>query len=245
METKKEVLLDLADISYKEQKRYLAGLSDDEQSAEGEVEAWSPKDTVAHVAHWDFITMSDLADPDNHEPSRDEDFNKTNARIWERYKDWSWEEIEALIESTHEDLMKHLRRIKEEEISDPDRYEWTNGRPLWRSVAFTTFYHALQHVAVLYAGKGDLEYANQLQEHAAEMQMRLSDSNDWRGSVLYNLGCHYAMTGQEDAALAKIEAGIELYPVLRSWAPDDPDLASLHEKTAFLNLIREDPDSSD
>lgn len=134
-------------------------------------------------------------------------------------------------------MVSNLRGLSEEELSDPERYEWMNGRPLWRSIAFTSFYHALQHVADLYAKRGDLVYANEIQESAADLQISLQDSDEWRGTVLYNLGCHYAITGQSEKALAKIGEGFNLYPDLKKWAPEDPDLANLRDQPLFATLI--------
>jgi hypothetical protein len=82
-----------------------------------------------------------------------------------------------------------------------------------------------------------MAYANQIQEKAAEHQARLSDSDEWRGTILYNLGCHYAVTGQKDKALKNIDLGLQLYPVLNKWASDDPDLASLRDDPVFATLI--------
>jgi hypothetical protein len=234
----KEILVNLVTISFTEQKRYLASVSDDESVLEGKQDDWSPKDVVAHVAHWDNQVANDLADPANRK-SVDSvtNFDNVNARIWERYRDSTWSDIDKLVDRIHNDMVSNLRDLSEEELSDPERYEWMNGRPLWRSIVFTSFYHALQHVADLYAKRGDLVYANEIQESAADLQISLQDSDEWRGTVLYNLGCHYAITGQSEKALAKIGKGFNLYPDLKKWAPEDPDLANLRDQPLFATLI--------
>ncbi|HET6442984.1 MAG TPA: ClbS/DfsB family four-helix bundle protein [candidate division Zixibacteria bacterium] len=241
MEEYKDILLELATISFNEQKRYLASMSEDARTAKGKVDHWSPKDVLAHVAHWDSMMAADLADPENRSPAQEvEDFNRTNARIWEQYAKSPWDEIEALVDKAHGDMVTHLLKLSEEEITDSERYEWLSGRPIWRAVTSTNFFHALAHLAVLYADQGELEHGNQIQEQAAEHQLRLSDSDEWRGTVAYNLGCHYAVTGQKEEALKNIGKGLVLYPVLSKWAPDDPDLASLHSDSTFLAMIEEE-----
>ncbi len=239
MERKGDVLVELVTDSFNEQKRYLASMNDETRSAAGKVDDWSPKDVMAHVAHWDSMMATDLADPENRAPAQDgADFNQTNAKIWEQYKESTWGEIEALVDRAHEEMVNDLRRLSEDDLNDPERFEWLNGRPIWRAVAFTNYYHALQHVALLYADQGDMAYANQIQEQAAEHQTRLSDSEEWRGTVLYNLGCHYAVTGQKDKALKNIDLGLRLYPVLNKWATDDPDLATLRDDPEFMAMIQ-------
>ena len=237
MEEKGAVLEDLINTSYKEQKRYLVSMSDEARSAEGKVDDWSPKDVLAHIAFWDANVAKDLAEAESRQPSDGEDYLKINDRVWEQHKDSPWADIEAIVDETHDKLLNNLRKLDEEALVDPDRFEWLRGRALWRGVAFTSYYHALQHVAVLYADQGDLEYANHIQEQAAEEQKRLSNSDDWLGTVRYNLGCHYAITGQRDKALAQVKAGFELYPTLKKWAPDDPDLELIHDDEQFKALI--------
>jgi hypothetical protein len=239
MEYKRDVLVDLVEDSFSEQQRYFASMNDEARSAAGEVDDWSPKDVMAHVAHWDSMMAADLADPENKASAQDRvDFNRTNAKTWEQYKESTWSEIETLAGRAHEDMVNNLRRLSEDDITDPERFTWLNGRPLWRAVAFTNYYHVLQHIALLYSEQGDMAYANQIQEKAAEQQTRLSVSDEWHGTVLYNLGCHYAVTGQKDMALKNIDLGLQLYPVLNKWASDDPELASLRDDPRFATLIQ-------
>ena len=239
MDKMKDHLNELLTHSYNEQKRYFLKMSGQARATVGKVDDWSPKDVMAHVVHWDSMTAADLSDPDNRPPDQPgEDYNRTNARIWEKYKDEAWSDIEALVDQTHEALVENVKQFSEEDISDPERFEWLNGRAVWRSMAFTNHYHPLQPVAVLYADQGDLAYANQLQEEAAEKQLKLSDADDWRGTVHYNLGCHYAVTGQADQAFKNIDLGLKTYPVLSKWAQDDPDMDNLRDDPRFATIVK-------
>lgn len=240
MEKKRDILVEMITARYEEQKKVFALMAGEAPPAPGAADDWSPKDTMAHVAHWDSVTAADLANPEDVKQDQSGgDFDQMNARIWERYSEATWEEIEALVDQTHISMVNSLRSLSEEQLKDPEFFEWLNGRPLWRGVAFTNYYHGLAHIAVLYAGEGDVEYANEIQERVAEQQKRLSEDNDWRGTAQYNLGCHYAMTGQRDKALENIKKGIDLYPTLATWAPDDPDLASLRDDPDFKTLLKD------
>jgi hypothetical protein len=95
----------------------------------------------------------------------------------------------------------------------------------------------MQHTAELVAKRGELERANDIQEETTELQLALVDSDTWRGNVLYNLGCHYAVTGQREKALENIGRGIELYPYLKEWAPQDSDLESLRDDPGLMALL--------
>jgi hypothetical protein len=239
MNSKQDTLINLMKVSHQEQKHFIATLTEGERNAAGTAENWSPKDVLAHVVHWDAHTAANLADPgrDHPDDGDDLDFNQINDRVWGQYKDASWAEIEELVDKAHTDMVNSLAQLNNEQLADTERYEWTRGRPAWRSVAFGCFYHPMQHVAELWVKRGDVAYGNKIQERAAELQLALAEDDDWQGTVFYNLGCHYALTGQEEKALELVERGIALYPYLKEWAPQDSDLKSIHDDPAFKAMI--------
>lgn len=236
-----EFLTNSIAVSYEEQKRYISTLSIEERSATGTVEGWSPKDTMAHILHWNMVRAATLERLDT---GLSEDLNanydRINAEIWEQYKDATWKDIQRQIEEVNTRLIESIRKLSDVDLTDPGRYGWMAGRPLWRSVLFTTYNHPLQHIAIQYAQRGGEIYANRLQEQAAENQMQVLDDDDWRGTVLYNLACHYALTNQIDLALEKLSLAFSLKPELRLWAPDDPDMANIKEDVRFLSMIDDD-----
>lgn len=237
MAGKREEMINLLEFSNREKHIFISSLTADQRSAEGKIDAWSVKDRLAHVVYWDADLVAQISGQKRDRPDDVEDFNEANAFIWKEYRATSWQEIEQLIDRTHDRFLVLLEELTEEQLTDPECYDWTNGRPLWRSITAGCFYHALQHLAELYAQRDDTAYANQLQENAADLQMKLDDSDQWQGTVSYNLGCHYAITGQRELALANIRQGIELYPYLKEWAPQDSDVKLLHDDPEFLALV--------
>lgn len=237
MAGKREEMIKLLEISNRELQKFISTLTEDERSAEGKIDAWSAKDRLAHVVYWDADLVAQISGQERDRPAEFEDFNEANAFVWNKHQETTWQEIEQLIDRTHDRFMVLLGELTEEQITDPEWYDWMNGRPLWRSITFGCFYHALQHLAELYAQRGNTAYANQLQENSAGLQMKLDDSDQWQGTVTYNLGCHYAITGQRELALANIRQGIELYPYLKEWAPQDSDVKLLHDDPEFLALL--------
>lgn len=233
-------LIGLLDFGYDYQKQFLATLTDEEKAQKGKADDWSAKDVLAHVSYWDIQGAKELVDPANYEPpDYGDDFNATNESFWHKFKDASWEEIEAMVDQAHEDLVAGVRGLDDDQLSDAERYEWTRERPLWHRVTFGSFYHPMAHLGELFAKRGEVEHTNQAQEKAAAMQLELSDSDQWRGTVLYNLGCYYAVSGQKEQALKNVAEGLALYDYLREWAPQDGDLANLHDDPDFLALLAE------
>ncbi len=240
MGAKRDELTNMLKMCFEQQKNYLATLTAGERSAIGKVDDWSPKDVIAHIAHWDSVMVAHLAHPESgrqEEAAEDESFDVVNARVWKKYQNANWQEIGELIDKNRKEMLSDLQSMTEEQLADPDLYEWTHGRTLWRYIILSSYYHSLQHIADLYAKRGDLALANQMQEDAAIQQLALSDAEDWHGTVLYNLGCHYAITGQNEKALENVRQGIELYPYLKEWAPKDQDLVSLHDDPEFKAML--------
>jgi tetratricopeptide (TPR) repeat protein len=161
----------------------------------------------------------------------------TNRRFWEMHANADWDAVDAMVEKAHKDLVTRVTDLDDEQLSDPERYPWTRSRPLWHRITFGSFYHPMAHLGQLFAQRGEIEEANAAQEEAAAMQLEVSDSDQWRGTVYYNLGCYYATTGQKEAALKNVAEGLALYEYLKEWAPQDSDLAFLHDQPEFLALL--------
>jgi hypothetical protein len=233
-------LITLLEFSYAYQKQYLATLTEEEKTAEGAADAWSPKDILAHVSYWDIQGAKQLVDPANYEPpDYGDDFNATNEQYWHKFQDTSWDEIEAMVAQAHNDLLAGLRGLEDEQLADGERYAWTNGRPLWHRITFGNFYHPMAHLGDLVVRRGDVEAANAAQEKAAALQLEVDQSDQWRGTVLYNLGCYYATSGQKELALKNVAQGLALYEYLKEWAPQDGDLVSLRDEPEFLAALAE------
>lgn len=233
-------LLSLLDYAYEYEKQFLETMTDEERAAVGAIDDWSPKDILAHVSYWDVQAAKELVDPANYEPpDYADDFNATNESYWHKFKDMDWSEIEAMVEQAHKDLVAGVRGLDEDQLTDAERYEWTNNRPLWHRINFGSFYHPMTHVGELFVRRGQIEEANAVQERAAALKLELSDTDRWRGTVLYNLGCYYATSGQKDLALKNVAEGLPLYDYLKELAPQDGDLESLHDDPEFLALLGE------
>ena len=58
-----------------------------------------------------------------------------------------------------------------------------------------------------------------------------------RAGALYNLGCTYALRGDEDRCQMALEEANRLHPQDRGWLAQDPDLASVREHSWFQSLL--------
>ena len=239
MGVNREELIKLIQVSYGKQREYLATLTEEEKSAASDVANWSPKDVMAHIIYWNADMAGELAGLDQLDRADgDGTVDHINGDVWQQYKDVTWAEVKDLLDQVQYDLLESLKDLDVDQLNDNQRYLWTNGRPLWQRINFGSFYHPMQHTAELIAKRGEIDQANDIMEEMTALQLALVESDTWRGNVLYNLGCHYAITGQREKALENIGRGIKMYPFLKEWAPKDSDLASLRDDPGLIDLLK-------
>jgi tetratricopeptide (TPR) repeat protein len=236
METKAK-LVDLLQRAREEERTFFASLSDDERSTTGTPEHWSAKDVAAHLAEWKARMGQRLAAARRNEtPPRYDDIDEANAEIFEQYRNQSWADVLKALERAHSELVEQTQAMPEGDLVDAERFPWQDGRPLWRSIVGNGYSHPVQHLAQLYLERGERDYATQIQETAAELLASLDDSPGWRGVTIYNLACHYALSGEREKAIAKLGEALRLNPDLIEWSKQDPDFASIREEPAYRSL---------
>jgi tetratricopeptide (TPR) repeat protein len=236
METKAK-LVDLLQRAREEERTFFASLSDDERSAIGTPEHWSVKDVAAHLAEWKVrMGRRLIAARRNETPPTYDDVDEANAEIFEQYRNQSWADVLKELERAHGELVKQTRAMPEDDLVDAERFPWQDGRPLWRSIVGSGYSHSVQHLAHLYVERGERDVATQIQETAAELLASLDDSPNWRGVTIYNLACHYALSGEREKAIAKLGEALQLNPDLTEWSKQDPDFASIREEPAYRSL---------
>jgi len=236
METKAK-LVDLLQRAREEERKFFASLSDDERSAIGTPEHWSVKDVAAHLAEWKArMGRRLIAARRNETPPTYDDVDEANAEIFEQYRHQSWADVLKELERAHGELVEQTQAMLDSDLVDAERFPWQEGRPLWRSIVSSGYSHSVQHLAQLYVERGKRDVATQIQETAAELLAALDDSPNWRGVTIYNLACHYALSGQREKAIAKLGEALQLNPDLTEWSKQDPDFDSIREEPAYRSL---------
>jgi len=93
------------------------------------------------------------------------------------------------------------------------------------------FIDALIPLADAYTKKGWFDKGLLLDERLA--RLRPSDP-----TILYNLGCSYALLKQEKKALKALKSALDLGYQDLDWMEEDPDLAGLRGEDGYKELIR-------
>jgi tetratricopeptide (TPR) repeat protein len=220
----KEQLLAILELGEKSTQAFVDELSEEDRAAVGTFEDWCAKDALAHIAYWKDNRAQRLAALARGEepPPSPSHFEQANRTCFERYCDCSW--LVDAVSALEEDILAK---------PPPDSEE----RPLWQEVVGTGYTHVLIHVAGYYSEHGWPHRAGQLWKEWGERVGPLDDSPEWQGGVLYNLACSFALTGNQDQAVAALRQALELRPSLTSWSKQDPDLSSLHGMAEYRELF--------
>ena len=231
--SRKSVLLDaIRYISLLEQ-RFISSVSEADRQAKGTLERWSPKDLIAHNAAWKGDMFRRLA---GEELPTVKDFDDANAEIFASFQNKSWGEIIMYALSVQNNLETAVERLDESELEGFKPLGWGEETPAWRSIAGTACIHPLVHLSENAVAQGDAGRAVQLHLDSLPVLLEIDDSFQWRGNLVYNLACQYALAGDSRNAILQLGEALRLRPDLAEWSQQDSDLASLRSYPAYQAL---------
>jgi hypothetical protein len=134
-------------------------------------------------------------------------------------------------------LLDGVGALADDDLVDPSRHPWLNGRPLWLQIIVRGFWHPTGHVADYYLGHSRPDRAVALQQHMLATTRYLGAPNQVAGMAAYSLACAEAVAGSTEDAARTLAEAIALNPDVRANADRDPDLESLRgsgQLTAIL-----------
>ena len=234
----KVLLLDLLRQAQRDEDEFAASLSQAERLNPGAENDWSPKDEIAHAAAWIERFVQRVQTPASAVPPAPiDDINSENAEIFEAHRQQSLDEVLAYSRQTRLALLTTVEALSEEDLNDPALLPWLKAEPLCRRAAGNGYTHPMIHYAAYLTRHGRAALATRMEEEGAARLGALDDSPTWRGEILYNLACQFALNGDREKALALLTESLSLQPGLREWSTQDADLVSLREDPAFLALV--------
>lgn len=232
----KDKLLELLDKGYQLERDFIAALSDEEREADGTFEDWSAKDLVAHDFFWRKRHAEDILEVlAGKSPSQIDD-DEINAGVFTQYKDQSWDQIEALIDTGLQRMRQALENLTEEQLQSDQFYPWDQGRPLWRELVTNTYTHPMIHLAEWFIKKGNKTQAAHMYQDSTNQLMALDDSPDWQGVIRYNNACSFSLLGDKETAISELGEALKLNPGLTEWSQEDPDFDSIRGEAGYKAL---------
>ena len=103
---------------------------------------WSVKDTVTHIAAWDWRCAALLGESFNTDAplKAHPDVDALNLEIFEERKNWSWDEVERDFQGAHQALVEAILALPPERLDD---------EVIQESIAEETCEHYGQHIPQL------------------------------------------------------------------------------------------------
>ncbi len=237
--SKKAGLLALLEQEGELEQELVDYMSEAEREKAGEPLHWAPKDILAHKAAWQEHFAFNLARQSQGQSIElIDDMDEVNAGVFEKYRTWSFAQVQVLCLEARRRLREGLELLSEESLAAPSEMAYMRGRPLWRVAVVDIFLHPAQHLTQAYLELGDLDRMLDAAERAANLLAGLDDSPAWQGLVSYNLACNYALAGRHDSAIRLLGEAFNLNPELVEWSKQDTDLASLQELEEYQALYR-------
>jgi hypothetical protein len=133
-------------------EKTLAGLTDDQMTQPGVESDWSVKDILAHITDWEqrmvrWIEQSELGEiPERPAPGMTwNDLDRLNEQTYLFHKDEPLDEVLSDFYTSYQQSLKTVKDMPEEDLIEPQRFEWREGDPMWHMVAANTWWHYNEH----------------------------------------------------------------------------------------------------
>jgi len=235
-QTMKRELTELLEKGYQVEKEFIATLADEERNAGGTFENWTAKDCIAHNAYWRKHHAEDvLAVLAGKTPTHTED-DQINDKVYSRYKDQSWEEIDTLIDASMKRMGEAIASISEDDLQRHDFYPWEQGRALWREIVTNIYTHPVIHMSEWHIKRGNPSRAAEMYQEMTRQLTSLDDSPDWQGTIRYNNACSFSLLGDKETAIHELGEALKLNPGLTEWSRQDPDFEPIRGEAGYKAL---------
>lgn len=233
--TLKERLIALLEWTDKEVERWIDGLGAAERDAAGAANDWGARDVLAHLAEWDAVEADRLGNAlAGRESPLLADDDTVNAEFFARNTARSWEEVAGKAATNRAALLAAMQALPDELVERP---AGPDGRSTQSIVLYGKSFHTARHLSEGLIARGERAAADALMEEWARRATTLGDEPTLRGTITYNMACHYAISGQPRRALETLAEAVRLRPEMAEYATQDPDFATLREDPAFRALV--------
>jgi len=165
------------------------------------------------------------------------EIDHASASVYAGYAARTAQDVIGSSRATTACLIDGVRALRDEDLLDPSRHPWLNGRMLWLQVIVRGFWHPTGHIADYYLRHGQPDRAVALQSHALATARYLGAPDAARGMAAYGLACAQAQAGLADEAAEALAAAVALNPDLRANAGRDPDLTALRDSGALAQIL--------
>jgi hypothetical protein len=163
---KKDEILDALEDEREKFLDAIDGLSDEELVEPGVVGDWSVKDIIFHISMWEADLIKLLWHLSQGEKPSTAYFtnlsvDETNAAWQEISQTRALEDVLTDFAAVRKQTTRRVQTIPDEDLADPKRYEWLEGRPLWEWIAADSFEHEIEHAVQIREWRQSKQKENQ------------------------------------------------------------------------------------
>jgi tetratricopeptide (TPR) repeat protein len=233
----KKEMLDLFNSMRGELTVIVNGLTEDQKQMRGSLEEWGVKDLLTHLAFWGdhFNCQLEASHEGRHVPEAGDYYEILNDGILLRNMDKSFEDARRDEEAVFEKSIALLEAESPDDLADPKKYAYMNGKTLLDRALGIECWHVASHISDYYIKQGQYDRTALLQE---DFTARLLSFPTWKANAYYNLACFYSLNGKKDKALKNLELAFNEKPDLKEWSKKDSDMDPLREEKEYQSLIK-------
>ena len=204
---------------------------------QGSPERWAARPLVAHntelkrqqVKRFESIRCAEI-------PPSFPEIDHRSEVVYKRYCERT-QSIAAESRAATLALIEEVGLASDEDLVDPSRHAWLEGRHLWLQTVVRGFWHPSGHLGEYYLVHGSPELAVSLQSRAVALATFVSAPGPARAMASYNLACAQARAEMPAEALETLGHAIDLNPQLGPKALGDPDLEALKRDGRLAALL--------
>lgn len=148
----KPKLLEQIRVERQHLEKTLTMINEQQMVVSGVMDEWTVKDVLAHITIWEQRMIRWLEQtvrdevPEMLPPGMTwDDLDQWNEQTYQKHRHRELDVVLADFELSYPQALSAAQDISEEDLIDPDRYAWRDGRPLWVMVAANTSWHYKEH----------------------------------------------------------------------------------------------------
>lgn len=156
----KEQVLDAIRTAHEDMVRLIAGLSESERTAPVLEDNWSVKDHLAHINAWENMMIGWIEASRRGENvvrfapgytySNDAEaeavMHRLNDHLRDENRDRPWEAVLSDFRATYRRVLQGVDALSDQDILDPNRFAWRQGKPLLALIEGNTYGHYAEHM---------------------------------------------------------------------------------------------------
>jgi hypothetical protein len=151
-EMSKSKLLELIRTERQSLEEILLGFDDSQMLNPSLDGNWSIKDILAHIVTWEQRMVKWIEEALNGETPQIlpagmtwDDLDLWNEQTFMENQDIPLPGVLSDFHSSFTQVLMTVESLSEEDLIDPDRFEWRDGKPLWQMVSANTNWHYSDH----------------------------------------------------------------------------------------------------